>query len=137
MRTHHRLGLRRTHLWHLHAQISPNSPVKIPTSSAEAPPTRPTLLGKTHLQCASPVTTKLQLFSSPACKTNQPRATDCGNSPILLNHGGSNHAHCSWFHRRATIKRHGETYTDTLWLLNYVATHPNSKISYTASDMIL
>ena len=30
-----------------------------------------------------------------------------------------------------------KTYTDTLWLLNYVATHPNVKIHYTASNMIL
>ena len=28
-------------------------------------------------------------------------------------------------------------YADTLWLLSYAATHPNSKIRYTASDMIL
>ena len=28
-------------------------------------------------------------------------------------------------------------YADTLWLLNYAATHPNSKIRYTASNMIL
>ena len=28
-------------------------------------------------------------------------------------------------------------YSDTLWLLNYAATHLNSKICYTASDMIL
>ena len=30
-----------------------------------------------------------------------------------------------------------KTYTDTLWLLNYAATHPNIKIRYTASDMVL
>ena len=30
-----------------------------------------------------------------------------------------------------------KTYTDTLWLLNYAATHLNAKIRYTASDMIL
>ena len=30
-----------------------------------------------------------------------------------------------------------KTYADTLWLLNYAATHPNAKIRYTASDMIL
>ena len=30
-----------------------------------------------------------------------------------------------------------KTYADTLWLLNYSATHPNAKICYTASDMIL
>ena len=30
-----------------------------------------------------------------------------------------------------------KTYSDTLWLLNYAATHPNSKIRYTASDIIL
>ena len=30
-----------------------------------------------------------------------------------------------------------KTYDNTLWLLNYAATHPNSKIRYTASDMIL
>ena len=30
-----------------------------------------------------------------------------------------------------------KTYTDTLWLLNYAATHLNAKICYTASDMIL
>ena len=30
-----------------------------------------------------------------------------------------------------------ETYADTLWLLNYAATHPNAKIRYTESDMIL
>ena len=30
-----------------------------------------------------------------------------------------------------------KTYADTLWLLNYTSTHPNAKISYTASDMIL
>ena len=29
-----------------------------------------------------------------------------------------------------------KTYADTLWLLNYAATHPNAKIRYTASDMI-
>ena len=30
-----------------------------------------------------------------------------------------------------------KTYNDTLWLLNYAATHPNAKIRYTASDVIL
>ena len=30
-----------------------------------------------------------------------------------------------------------KTYADTLWLLNYSATHPNANICYTASDMIL
>ena len=30
-----------------------------------------------------------------------------------------------------------KTYADTLWLLNYAATHLNAKIGYTASDMIL
>ena len=30
-----------------------------------------------------------------------------------------------------------KTYADTLWLLNYAATHPNAKIHYTNSDMIL
>ena len=30
-----------------------------------------------------------------------------------------------------------KTYVDNLSLLNYAATHPNAKISYTASDMIL
>ena len=30
-----------------------------------------------------------------------------------------------------------KTYAYTLWLLNYDATHPNAKIRYTASDMIL
>ena len=30
-----------------------------------------------------------------------------------------------------------KTYADTLWLLNYAATHPNAKIHDTASDMIL
>ena len=30
-----------------------------------------------------------------------------------------------------------KTYVDTLWLLNYAATHPNATIRYTASDMIL
>ena len=30
-----------------------------------------------------------------------------------------------------------KTYADTLWLLNYAATHPNAKIHYTASNMIL
>ena len=30
-----------------------------------------------------------------------------------------------------------KTYANTLWLLNYAATHPNAKIHYTASDMIL
>ena len=30
-----------------------------------------------------------------------------------------------------------KTYADTLWLINYAATHPNAKISYTASNMIL
>ena len=30
-----------------------------------------------------------------------------------------------------------KTYADTLWLLNYAATHPNSKIRYTTSDIIL
>ena len=30
-----------------------------------------------------------------------------------------------------------KTYADTLWILNYAATHPNAKIRYTASDMIL
>ena len=28
-------------------------------------------------------------------------------------------------------------YANTLWLLNYADTHPNSKIRYTASDIIL
>ena len=30
-----------------------------------------------------------------------------------------------------------KTYADTLWLLNYASTHPNAKIRYTASAMIL
>ena len=30
-----------------------------------------------------------------------------------------------------------KTYADTLWLLNYAATHLNTKIRYKASDMIL
>ena len=30
-----------------------------------------------------------------------------------------------------------KTYADTLWLLNYAATQPKSKIRYTDSDMIL
>ena len=30
-----------------------------------------------------------------------------------------------------------KTYAGTLWLLNYAATHPNTTIRYTASDMIL
>ena len=30
-----------------------------------------------------------------------------------------------------------KTYADTLWLLNYAVTHPNAKIRYTASNMIL
>ena len=30
-----------------------------------------------------------------------------------------------------------KTYADTLWLLNYAATHPNTNICYTASDTIL
>ena len=30
-----------------------------------------------------------------------------------------------------------KTYADTLWLLNYAVTHPNAKIRYTSSDMIL
>ena len=30
-----------------------------------------------------------------------------------------------------------KTYADTIWLLNYTASHPNAKIRYTASDMIL
>ena len=30
-----------------------------------------------------------------------------------------------------------KTYADTIWLLNYAATHPNAKIRYTTSDMIL
>ena len=30
-----------------------------------------------------------------------------------------------------------KTYADTIWILNYAATHPNSKIRYTASSMIL
>ena len=30
-----------------------------------------------------------------------------------------------------------KTYFDTLWLLNYAATHPNSKIRYTAGNMVL
>ena len=30
-----------------------------------------------------------------------------------------------------------QTYSDTLWLLKYAATHPNAKIRYTASDTIL
>ena len=34
-------------------------------------------------------------------------------------------------------KGRDKTYADTLWLLNYIATHPNTKICYTASDMIL
>ena len=30
-----------------------------------------------------------------------------------------------------------KTYADTLWLLNYAATHSNAKIHYTASNIIL
>ena len=30
-----------------------------------------------------------------------------------------------------------KTYADTLWLLNYATTHPNTKIRYTASHMII
>ena len=30
-----------------------------------------------------------------------------------------------------------KTYVDTLWLLNYAATHPDAKMRYTARDMIL
>ena len=30
-----------------------------------------------------------------------------------------------------------KTYADNLWILNYTATHPNSNICYTASDIIL
>ena len=30
-----------------------------------------------------------------------------------------------------------KTYADTLWLLNYATTHPNAKIRYTESDMII
>ena len=30
-----------------------------------------------------------------------------------------------------------KTYADTLWILNYAATHPNATIRYTASDMVL
>ena len=30
-----------------------------------------------------------------------------------------------------------KTYGNNLWLLNYAATHPNAKIRYTASNMIL
>ena len=30
-----------------------------------------------------------------------------------------------------------KTYSDTLWLLNYAATHPNATIQYTVSDMVL
>ena len=30
-----------------------------------------------------------------------------------------------------------KTYANTLWLLNYAATHPNATIRYTASDMVL
>ena len=30
-----------------------------------------------------------------------------------------------------------KTYANTLWLLNYAATHPNTTIRYTASDMVL
>ena len=30
-----------------------------------------------------------------------------------------------------------KTYVETLWILNYAATHLNSKIRYTASNMIL
>ena len=30
-----------------------------------------------------------------------------------------------------------KTYSDTLWLLNYAATHPNAKIRYTAINMII
>ena len=30
-----------------------------------------------------------------------------------------------------------KTYADTLWILNYAATHPNAKISYNTSNMIL
>ena len=30
-----------------------------------------------------------------------------------------------------------KTYSDTLWLLNYTATHPNTTIRYTTSDMVL
>ena len=36
-------------------------------------------------------------------------------------------------HSKGTDK----TYANTLWLLNCAATHPNAKIRYTASDMIL
>ena len=36
-------------------------------------------------------------------------------------------------HSKGTEK----TYADTLWLLNYAATHPNTKIHYKASNMIL
>ena len=30
-----------------------------------------------------------------------------------------------------------QTYKDTLWLLNYAATHPNATIRYSANDIIL
>ena len=36
-------------------------------------------------------------------------------------------------HSKGTEK----TYANTLWLLNYAATHPNAKIRFTTSDMIL
>ena len=29
-----------------------------------------------------------------------------------------------------------KTYADTLWILKYVATHPNSKIRYTSSGVV-
>ena len=35
------------------------------------------------------------------------------------------------------VKGTEKTYANTIWLLNYAATHPNSKIRYTASNMIL
>ena len=49
--------------------------------------------------------------------------------PTILNALGSIAAQ----HSKGTEK----TYADTLWLLNYAATHPNAKIRYTASDTIL
>ena len=37
--------------------------------------------------------------------------------------------------QQATVTE--QTYANTLWLLNYAATHPNATIRYTASDMVL
>ena len=108
MRTHHRLGLCHTHLRHIHVKIFTNSPVQIPTSGAQIPTTRPTLLGKTHLRSAFTICTRRRIFSTPSCKKNQPSATDCGDALLLFHSCRPNHSHRLWFNLRATRKRHIE-----------------------------